>query len=220
MMKFSYLSLFCFLAACFFHTGDLHAVLEFEQDRIELNADWDDDVIDVSFAFSNTGWRTVEIEQIRTSCGCTAATPEKRVYEPGESGSIDARFTVGNRQGTQRNRISIVTDEASYAVEMVVHVPVAWELRSRVLVWREHEQSAEKTAELIVHDPTVESVEMRSHAESQWIASLTRDPEDTSRWTILAKPEAFESQRREAVALQMQRADGTTLSANLFLRML
>ncbi|MCC5834066.1 MAG: DUF1573 domain-containing protein [Opitutales bacterium] len=195
------------------------AVLEFERDRIELDAGWDDQSVDVAFPFENTGSKPIRIQNVRTSCGCTAATPEKRVYQPGESGSISANFTVGNRQGVQRNRITVQTDEASYGLEMVVNVPVAWQLRNRVLVWREHEKSQTRSAELVVHDPSIVVVDLHTPSDSAWTVSIQRPSADEPVWLIEATPEFYESQRRESLGLRMIREDGSEINGSLFLRM-
>ena len=40
------------------------------------------------FTLANRGSDAVEIVQVRPSCGCTTATPDRRRLEPGQSGSL------------------------------------------------------------------------------------------------------------------------------------
>jgi len=65
----------------------------------------------VAYSFHNGGSDPVSIETIEPSCGCISATASKGVYAPGESGSIDVAFTVGDRTGEVRKTIAITTDE-------------------------------------------------------------------------------------------------------------
>lgn len=44
------------------------------------------------FEFTNSGDSVLKIEDVKTSCGCTTATPEKREYLPGEKGVIPVTF--------------------------------------------------------------------------------------------------------------------------------
>lgn len=196
------------------------AALDFETERIELEVGWGDEAVEASYPFTNRSEQAVTILQVRTSCGCTAATPEKNRYEPGESGAIDARFVVGNRQGVQRNRIRVQTDQdASHQLDMIVDVPIAWELRNRVLVWRDNERLEAKEARLVVHDPAIDKVELVHQENSFWDVEL-RPSDEEGIWNLVAEPKSFEVQRREALTIHMKRTDGSRIRANLFLRML
>jgi hypothetical protein len=55
-----------------------------------------------AFVFRNTGGSQLEIERVRSTCGCTAAMPEKTSLAPGESGRINITFS----SGSMRNRIT------------------------------------------------------------------------------------------------------------------
>ena len=44
------------------------------------------------FEFVNNGKSVLTIEDVKTSCGCTTATPEKKEYQPGEKGIIPVTF--------------------------------------------------------------------------------------------------------------------------------
>ncbi len=49
--------------------------------------------VSVDFEFTNSGSADLEIINVKTSCGCTTATPEKTVYKPGEGGVIPVTFS-------------------------------------------------------------------------------------------------------------------------------
>lgn len=195
----------------------LLAELVFEQDSLSIEADWSDERVSASFAFVNEGNTVVEIQNVRTSCGCTAAKPAQTRFEPGEKGSIEAEFEIGSRQGLQRNRIQVQTNEGTYHLNLAVDIPVSWTVDNRVLVWRAHEQGATKEARIEVKDPHIVSVELPEPNGSLWKMELR---EEDGAWILKATPEEFMPHQREAVRLRLQRQDDSDLSLNLFLRML
>ena len=66
--------------------------LKFEKDNHDFGAIEKGDKKTTAFEFQNTGKGVLIIEDVKTSCGCTTATPEKREYQPGEKGSIPVTF--------------------------------------------------------------------------------------------------------------------------------
>jgi len=79
--------------------------------------DWgkidDTKAVEFKFEFTNTSGRTLNITNMRTSCGCSAATPDndKRVYQPGEAGSIKVTFDPKGRRGEERKIVTVDTDD-------------------------------------------------------------------------------------------------------------
>lgn len=61
--------------------------------------------------FTNNGTAPLEIVDVSASCGCTAGKPDKRFYQPGESGEIEVTFNPRNRNGQQRTRVTIRTND-------------------------------------------------------------------------------------------------------------
>ncbi len=59
---------------------------------------------DHTFVLTNTGSSTIEIGNIRTSCGCTVAEPSTRSLGPGETIEIAATLTL-KREGRKTSRI-------------------------------------------------------------------------------------------------------------------
>ncbi len=59
---------------------------------------------DHTFILTNTGSSTIEIGNIRTSCGCTVADPSTRSVGPGETIEIAATLTL-KKEGRKKSRI-------------------------------------------------------------------------------------------------------------------
>ena len=134
----------------------LTAELEFEAETIELKAAPEDLKSGGVFRFINRGNDPITISEVKTSCGCTTADLEKKEYQPGESGEIEAFLTIGNRRGQQRKRIQVFTDspkERIHSLTLVVDIPEILVVQPRMLVWRRSEPNEPKTITAkIVHD--------------------------------------------------------------------
>ena len=81
--------------------------LTFETVAVDVGTVRTRDPQPVSFAFTNKTDEPIEISRIRSSCGCTTTALPQKVYEPGESGVLEAKITPG-RSGL---RSSVVTIE-------------------------------------------------------------------------------------------------------------
>jgi hypothetical protein len=52
-----------------------------------------DTPVDHTFIFKNTCKEIIEIDQVRPSCGCTAAVVTEKVIKPGEEAKVEVKFT-------------------------------------------------------------------------------------------------------------------------------
>lgn len=106
---------------------------------------------DVSFEFKNNTARPVTLIDLQTNCDCLAATADQKIYAPGASGTIKARFTIGDRLGLYERSITVVTDEAASPVRLHVRivVPEITQLIPRSLTWLLNATAEEKSIELV-----------------------------------------------------------------------
>lgn len=79
---------------------------EFDFGNINQN-----DIVKHSFTITNTGDDILKISDIRASCGCTAATPEKKELKPGESTQLLVTFNSKGRKGPQTKTVNIKTND-------------------------------------------------------------------------------------------------------------
>lgn len=63
------------------------------------------------FVVSNVGGDLLKISDVRASCGCTAAKPEKDNLAPGESTNINVDFNSTGRSGRQTKFITVQTND-------------------------------------------------------------------------------------------------------------
>ena len=68
-----------------------------------------------TFTFENTGDAPLEIQGVRSSCGCTIPKKPEAPIAPGEKGEITVRYDT-NRLGVFRKTITVNTDVSSASI--------------------------------------------------------------------------------------------------------
>ena len=68
-----------------------------------------------TFTFENTGDAPLEIQGVRSSCGCTIPKKPEAPIAPGEKGEITVRYDT-NRVGVFRKTITVNTNVASASI--------------------------------------------------------------------------------------------------------
>ncbi len=141
------------------------AALTWESTLYQHTATVDEDHAVATFPFQNTGNTPVQILEVRPSCGCTVAQLEKRIYQPGESGEIELKFTYGARTGLQNVNVSVLTSNRTIPINLSLEVmiPVLVELTPRILYWRQGESMEPRTVRVTLHaESGLELVEVKS----------------------------------------------------------
>jgi len=64
-----------------------------------------------NFTITNNGGDLLKITDVRASCGCTAAAPEKNELKPGESTQIKVEFNSQGRKGNQVKYVYVKTND-------------------------------------------------------------------------------------------------------------
>jgi hypothetical protein len=68
-------------------------------------------IMDYTFKFKNTGKSTLEIKDIKTSCGCTAALASSKKIEPGKEGTLKIELDTSNRSGRMSRNITVFSND-------------------------------------------------------------------------------------------------------------
>lgn len=69
------------------------------------------DVVNHSFIITNSGGDVLIIKDVKASCGCTAAKPDKNELKPGESTNITVSFNSKGRKGPQNKVVNVTTND-------------------------------------------------------------------------------------------------------------
>ena len=77
------------------------------------------DKVSHTFVISNGGGDLLKISDVKASCGCTAAAPERKELAPGESTNIVVTFNSAGRMGKQSKTIRIYSNDPENS-EMVL----------------------------------------------------------------------------------------------------
>jgi hypothetical protein len=64
-----------------------------------------------TFTLKNDGQSELIIRNIRSSCGCTAVAPSKKVIAPGESAPVKVTFDSRGKRGRQSKSITVITND-------------------------------------------------------------------------------------------------------------
>lgn len=66
---------------------------------------------DHTFTVTNKGKSELIIRRVRSSCGCTAVAPSKKVIAPGETAPIKVTFDSRGKRGRQSKSITVITND-------------------------------------------------------------------------------------------------------------
>jgi hypothetical protein len=82
--------------------------------------------------FKNDGTKTLVIEDVRASCGCTAGKPAKKQLEPGEESYLDVTFNPQGKRGNQRKSITFKTNDPvnpTQAIYVTARIKSIWDFQ-------------------------------------------------------------------------------------------
>lgn len=86
-------------------------VVKVERNEYDFGSMREGDKQKVSFAVRNEGRTPLIIRKIETVCGCTVATLEKRVINPGQSTVLEVSFRAWGKSGKQRKTITMYCND-------------------------------------------------------------------------------------------------------------
>ncbi|MBC2603042.1 DUF1573 domain-containing protein [Puniceicoccus vermicola] len=129
-----------------------YASLDWNTTKVSQEADPSDSEITAVFRFANIGDDAVTITEVKPSCGCTTTELDKKTYEPGEVGKIEATLKIGSRKGVQTKTIRVSTkgEEKPTVLTMETVIPDLLNIRPAFVFWKKGEVPDGKTIELKV----------------------------------------------------------------------
>ncbi len=79
----------------------------------DFGAMYQNEEVSHTFTFRNGGDAVLNIEKVKSSCGCTAAMPDKRKLAPGEQATIKVTFKSGTRRDRVTQHVSVDSNDAA-----------------------------------------------------------------------------------------------------------
>ncbi|MEM7672881.1 MAG: DUF1573 domain-containing protein [Verrucomicrobiota bacterium] len=128
-----------------------------------------------TFPFTNSGDQIIKITEVKTSCGCTATSLDKKIYAPGESGEIEAVLNIGDRLGVQRKTVRVYTDNgaAPALLTMTTTIPKVLEISPRFLFWKQGETFTPKSIDLSVGVDAPVNITSVQSSNGQFMTTLS-----------------------------------------------
>ncbi len=95
------------------------AVLKLEKTQHNFGTIKEGDVVSVTIRFKNTGDKTLEIRDVKSSCGCTAAVLSSRVLKPNEEGKLRIEFDSSDRSGNVTRTVTLVSNDRKHPTQTI-----------------------------------------------------------------------------------------------------
>jgi len=86
------------------------ASIKFEEEEFDFGTINQNDIVQHTYAFTNTGDVPLIIENASASCGCTVPDWPKDPIAPGEKSEINVKFDSKGKQGQQNKQITITAN--------------------------------------------------------------------------------------------------------------
>ncbi|RXQ97717.1 DUF1573 domain-containing protein [Ancylomarina salipaludis] len=84
--------------------------LEFEERVFNFGELQQGEKAEHTFLMKNTGKSDLLIRKTKTSCGCTAISPQSKIIKAGESTELKVVFNSRGKRGRQNKRITVITN--------------------------------------------------------------------------------------------------------------
>ncbi len=86
-------------------------VISFNEESHDFGNIKEGDKVDYVFSIKNGGKRDLVLRDVKTSCGCTVVTPEKKVIPAGQSVPLKVEFNSRGKRGRQNKAITIISND-------------------------------------------------------------------------------------------------------------
>lgn len=170
--------------------------------------------VTAEYTFVNRTDHSITIKSLTASCDCTLVSLSKKIYKPGEGGTIVATFTVGDRQGLQNKTILVTTsDEAEQNVllQMRVKLPVVVASFSEMVLWKRGEAAEQKVISIRPGSEGPARAPRVSSDGSIALQTSIRELTDGSGYEVLVTPDATESVGTSHVYVEADGPEGRLL---------
>jgi len=91
--------------------------LMFEKSQHDFGKIYEGKIVEFTFKFKNIGKGVLEIKNVKTTCGCTAAVVNGKKLNPGEEGTIRIEFDSANRFGRTSRNIIVTSNDPDEGIK-------------------------------------------------------------------------------------------------------
>lgn len=187
------------------------APLEWQTTTISIDAPPLAESVEAVFQFTNTTARPVTISEVHSSCGCTVPRLDQKIYVPGESGTIRALFTLGERIGLQEKSIMVSTaepDVSSTALTLRVNIPTLFEVSPYFVIWNMNEAPTPKSVKLRLTAPDVLHFGSIASRHANFEAATFPAADDPNLLSVSITPRSTAEATNGGVEITLKASDG------------
>ncbi|MDB6166201.1 MAG: hypothetical protein JWQ83_1341 [Lacunisphaera sp.] len=200
--------------------GSAAAELTWETKAVERVVPRDEFPLDVKYRFVNSTAQVVFINAVSSSCHCTAATVQKKRYDPGEAGEIEVRYTLGEKLGTETRAIEVTTSlepEKPTVLQLRVTAFDLLAVSPAVLQWERNAPPGEKTALIFLdHKRQLPPPTLGAHG-SEVIARLLAG-HDAHEYLLQIKPASTAAPLWSRLQVRLSTAAGDERTADVYVQ--
>ena len=198
----------------------ISAAYELEWDKTEAKIELKPDETEAKaeFTVTNKGKETVQIDRIKTSCGCTGSILDQKSIKPGESTTIIGTFKKGNRHGLNHNRLQVFLKGQAKAVKtlhMLVQVPRLIDAQPPIVYWNRNSSKTGRDVQIKLDEQYVNEI---SNIEYDPELLTVTEKDDHAAYvdqvlTIL--PKSFDKQLRHTILIKASGENGLTAETKI-----
>jgi|GEM_PF-1885422 len=156
--------LICSAVWSFSASADVGPDISFKETEKDFGTVQGGTVLKHTFEFKNTGDQDLIIKNVKTTCGCTVASPSGKKIKPGERGQLSASFNTRGYHNLVQHYIHVDTNVSHMPrVTLIIKANVVYDLEVRpaeYLAFYNVKQEETVTKELTISNNTSEPLEL------------------------------------------------------------
>ena len=192
------------MTVCLVQAG--FASLEWETEEFVHAATPDQFQVVAVFPFRNAGDDSVTITDVKTSCGCSTPSLDKKAYQPGETGELEVLFKFGKRTGQQVKTVTVKTDDPrapSWKLTLKVKIPQPVQIQPKFLYWGPKEEKKPKSITVAFeHDSPVNIVSVEPDDETAVKAEI-KTIEVGRKYEVWLKPTGERTSKKSMIPVKI-----------------
>lgn len=148
-----YLVMAAFFICCIV-VNKAEAQLAWDSNEAAADAALVDPTATVTFPFRNATDHDISIKDVKPSCGCTSAKPDKTLYHPGEHGVLTATVQLGSHTGTVVKTIDVFVSDSTevHQLRVTIRLPELVHASAILPAWHVGDSAAPFIFRLTVTD--------------------------------------------------------------------
>ncbi len=188
----------------------LQAGLFFEATTLDAKPESGASTLTVKFPFQNRGDQKVTLLSTESDCGCTTATLDKQIFQPGESGVITVNFAIGDRVGPQEKKVRIRASDQTepHVLTFRTNIPMFARVQPQFVYWASGEAPTPKSMVFELVDTETPIQKLTATSNNPAIKPEVRELEKGRRYEIAITPGATEKFLLATIQLTAQLGDG------------